>query len=929
MRSAPEHTGAAPGPHCPSDAQLESALSDAGSAAGVHVRSCPACAARLENLRRDVSLLDEFSRAERSERVRRTGSAERLAGEYQIVAEVHRGGQGVVYRAVQLSTGRTVALKMLLHGVLATERQRLRFDREIELASGLSHPGIAAVYAAGTTDEGQHFLVMPFVEGIPLDEFATALAATAAGVRGRRAACRRALELFVQLCDAVAHAHARGVIHRDLKPGNVLVDRDGHVHVLDFGLAKASASDGMEARLSVPGEFMGTLAYASPEHLRGNPEAIDVRSDVYSVGVMLYRVVAGRPPFAEGEGPASLMHAIAEGEPRRIGRGGSRGGDTAFPIDRDLETIVLKAMAKEPGRRYQTAGELGLDLGRYLRGQAIDARRDSAAYVLRKFVARHRAGTGAVTVCLALAAGFAVATHLQNGVIRSQRDAIRNERDAAFAAKGSAQKQRERAEEARGIAESTNTILVKILESGDPHEAQGRDVTVAEVLNRSDEWLGKDLADLPVVEASVRTTLGRVYLNLGRVEDASKQLERAVAVRERIGSPDIETARALNDLAAARLTAGKLADAETLALRSVAMYRAAVPALDARLADGLAVLARIYYPQGRTAECEAVSREIWEIRRVTLGESDPKTVQSLLSIAAAVNQRGGLVEAEDLTRRAEEGLIGALGEREHESLIARNNHMICLHDLGRLALAEAEGRRLLALQAEVLGPDHPESLASRIAYASVLADLGRFDEAEQMLRHARATLAARFGRDHPRAVLADMAISGIMLKTGRIWEAAALRDSVLESRRRTMGPASPKTLPAMTDLAEALAMAGAPELAAPLAEAAVETYERQPGGADPARPRAVEVLARVRTEQGRFAEAECLQRQTLDTRRAMTGAGELGKVAALRRFGDILLRGGHDGNAIAAWAEAYCRAWRIEGPGHPLLHEVCDEMQRR
>jgi tetratricopeptide (TPR) repeat protein/tRNA A-37 threonylcarbamoyl transferase component Bud32 len=861
-----------------------------------------------------VALLNEYQRAEggATHPAPAAGAGAAACGDYELVAVVHRGGQGVVHKAVQRSTRRTVALKMLLHGSLATDRQRMRFDREIDLASRLSHPNIAAVYAAGVTGDGQHFLVMPFVEGAPLDEFA---AASARGtIAGRRAARDAVLAVFREVCRAVAYAHQRGVIHRDLKPGNVLVDAEGRPHVLDFGLAKAVGA-AAERGVSVSGEFMGTLAYASPEHVRGDPDAIDVRSDVYSLGVILYQLLTGGLPYGREGSTAAVIREIEGLTPPPPSRAGAAGAGVRFPLDGELDTIVLKALAKDPGRRYQSADELARDVERYLRGEPIDAKRDSAMYVARKFLRRHRVPVGASVLLAALVAGSAIAASVQNSVIRAQRDTIKDERDAV--------------EKQHLIAARTSTVLRRILTGADPHEAQGHEATLTDAVNNASTWLGSEVAGAPEVEASVRATLGRVYLNQGKAPEATAQLERAIALQQQIGGESVELAEMINDLAATRLMAGKLAEAEPLALRSVAMFRGLLPHDDARLADGLAVLARIYYPQGRTAEGELVSREIWEIRRVSLGEEHPRTLQSLLSIAALVNQRGDLAEAERLTRRALTGLVAAHGDRDHEVMIALNNHMICLRDLGRASEAAEEGQRLMALRTEVQGADHPDTLASQVAYAGVLIDLRRYDRAEELLREAQQKLVAKFGPDHPRAVLARISLSAIDLKTGRGDEAVAIRREVLATQRRTLGASSPKVAMAMTSLAEALSAAGEPDEAAALAERALWDQQAALGANHPLTLHAADVLAAVLADEGKFAEAECVCRGTVDLRRRSPGAGEGGAVSSLRQLGSVLSRSGRAGDAVPVLSEAYCRAKRIGEPEGALAGEVCAMLVRR
>ncbi|UCC31400.1 MAG: serine/threonine protein kinase, partial [Phycisphaerales bacterium] len=317
-----------------------------------------------------------------TEQARRTvglpGESE-IAG-YEVISEIGRGGMGVVYEALQTSTKRTVALKVMLAGPFASRAGRRRFQREVELTARLQHPGIVRVLESGETSTGQPYYAMDYVRGVPLAEW---LGAEQPDVRAT-------LGLFIELCEAVHDAHRHGVIHRDLKPGNVLVDAEGRPHILDFGLARATdrapADENLTAYVSLPGQVLGTLRYLSPEQAAGTSEQIDERADVYALGVMLFEALTGSLPYDTTGRPSDVARRILE-EP------------VAFPsavsnrVDGELETIILKALAKEKARRYQSAQKMGEDLRRYLAGEPVLAKRPSTVYALRKKLTRHRAGS--------------------------------------------------------------------------------------------------------------------------------------------------------------------------------------------------------------------------------------------------------------------------------------------------------------------------------------------------------------------------------------------------------------------------------------------------------------------------------------------------------------------------------------------------------
>lgn len=327
---------------------------------------------------------------------------ETIAG-YELAGEIHRGGQGVVYKARHRASGRTVALKLLLEGAFASERQRHRFEREIDVAAGLQHPNIVTLFDSGV-DKGRPYYVMQYVEGVPVDTYVTA----------KHLAVEPTLELFADICEAVSYAHRHGVIHRDLKPENILVDSDGQVHVLDFGLAKL-ATDTADLPLTMTGEFVGTLAFASPEQASGDPAAIDTRTDVYSLGVILYRLLTGEQPYPVDAPLSEVLAHIADTAPKPPTR-------STPGVDDEVETIVLKALAKEPDRRYQSALELARDVAQYLAGEPIDAKRDSVWYVVRKSLRRYRI---AVATILAFVVVLSVALVVVVGYWRQSVDAER------------------------------------------------------------------------------------------------------------------------------------------------------------------------------------------------------------------------------------------------------------------------------------------------------------------------------------------------------------------------------------------------------------------------------------------------------------------------------------------------------------------------
>jgi len=352
---------------------------------------------------------------------------------YEIVRELGRGGQAVVYEALQRSTKRKVALKVLLEGALASKATRRRFEREIELVAQLRHPNIISIFHSGMTADGRHFYVMDYVRGKPLHQF----------VRDRKLALEDTLRLFATVCDAVQYAHQRGVIHRDLKPNNILVEADGVPKVTDFGLAKLLAAP-VETVVSLTEQVVGTLPYMSPEQARGNPDEVDTRTDIYALGVILYELLTGHYPYPVAGQILDVLKHITETPPALPSRQWSADSGVArrssgklrlgqCPIDDEVQTILLRTLAKERERRYQGAGELAGDIRRYLKGEPIEAKRDSGWYVAKKTLRRFRAPIGCAGALL-LGLGFlAVTLAVQARRIAGERDrADRAHKEAVY-----------------------------------------------------------------------------------------------------------------------------------------------------------------------------------------------------------------------------------------------------------------------------------------------------------------------------------------------------------------------------------------------------------------------------------------------------------------------------------------------------------------
>lgn len=481
-----------------------------------------------------LAVLDAASRRARAESsvgsgagsYRRSFISPTRIGGYLIKGEIHRGAQGVVYLATEESTGREAAVKVLHPGYFGVGVESGRFEREVAILRRLKHPGIVAVRDSGVAD-GCHYFAMDYVEGDPLDR---AIAGSGLSVEGR-------LRLFVEICDAVAAAHVRGVIHRDLKPANIRVDRDGRPHVLDFGLAKLTEADGTKS-MTEDGQFLGSLPWASPEQVSGGGD-MDVRSDVYSLGVVLHQMLTGEFPYTVVGPVREVVRTITEVEPRAASVRNPEVGD-------EVDTIVLRCLNKAPERRYQSAGEISADVRRYLADEPIEAKRDSSLYVLKKHVRRHRTllllGLGLAVSLLAFAIhanAQAAASKLlaaREAEARIAAEAARREagveRDAARDARDAEQAHRREAEFEAARAKAVTEFFVRTFGVADPNAGENGGVTLLALVTRAAAEVGTTFESDPASEAAVRLVLGRAFATFGRFEEAREHLARAVELHE-------------------------------------------------------------------------------------------------------------------------------------------------------------------------------------------------------------------------------------------------------------------------------------------------------------------------------------------------------------------------------------------------------------
>ncbi|MCE2882496.1 MAG: serine/threonine-protein kinase [Planctomycetaceae bacterium] len=640
-----------------------------------HLFLCARCRAAVDAFSADNALLGEFAVVKPRVATRLEAALQAEAAQpsgpipgYQLLGEIHRGGQGAVYRAEQIATRRACAVKMLLGGRFAGEREMVRFEREIAVVARLRHPSIVTLYESGLSREGEPWFAMELVEGERLDRY----------VAARSMPPREIARLLRTVAEAVAYAHRRGIIHRDLKPGNILVDADGMPRVLDFGLARADEVDGADmpsASRTLAGEFLGTFAYAAPEQLKGDPAAIDSRCDLYALGTVLYECLTGRKPFEGARSIGELVQQKTETVPPRpsVLRTG---------VDRDLDVIVLRLLAPDPARRYETADALVEDLERFLDGRPILAREDSVSYVVVKTLRRHWVISSAVGLLLCTIVGATIA--LAVAYAHAERQRVRSERTLASF---------------RDAVGSVNP------ESG----AGSAQLTVEQFLELIEQNAAQELASEPAVLAGVLDTVGIVHLGFEDAARAESALESALATRRELRArgecTDAEVAESLHNMGRVLILQGRLGEAETSYREAMALRVAALGADDPRSMLTTRHLASCLRRQKRLPEARAMFDEL-ERRALAIEGYSALELAAIRNGNAFVASEEGQHEA--ALRAFQDALAAIRGELPPDDYrIGRSLFNIAVEEekLGRVEDARRHGEQALEILRRRKGGD--------------------------------------------------------------------------------------------------------------------------------------------------------------------------------------------------------------------------------
>jgi non-specific serine/threonine protein kinase/serine/threonine-protein kinase len=689
---------------------------------------------------------------------------------------------GVVYEAEQTApVHRRVALKVVRAGS-ETRDVIARFDSERQALAVMSHESIAKVLDAGTSENGLPYFVMEIVRGIPITEFCDK----------HKLSVRERVALFIPVCHGVQHAHQKGVIHRDLKPSNVLVteaDDRPVPKIIDFGIAKATGQRLTDATfVTMIGEAMGTPAYMSPEQADSASSDIDTRTDVYSLGVMLYELLVGRLP--EDPSETGLQQFLARLAMRETNPPTPSARLTTLVHERDtlatlratdvvglrralrgdLDSIVMTAMDQDRNRRYETVNALAADLARYLADEPVQARPPAASYRMRKFVRRHRTGVlAAAAAGIALLAGGGAAA---TGLVRATRANARATREAA-------------------TARQVSSFLVGLFRLSSPDRTRGSAITAREILDSGAARVRTELAGQPAVQARLMNTIGDVYQELGLYPEAESLLVRSLAERERLtGDNTQDIAVNLTSLGRLYRSEGRYALAESTVKRAAAISEA-LPAPRTAYTDAIYELAEVYRQRGDYANSDSLTRLLLAIMETTLGPDAPDVIAQLSALAASQAEQGRFIAAESLFRRVLASDERAAAPNASSTSVGLSNLAGALYEQGKLDEADSLYKRAFAIDSARLGPDHPTIAVDLYNIANIQNDRNNRERAIALYERARRIWEKNLGPEHPYVGAALTSMANAYTSMGRDSAAIPLLAKALAIRQKTLEPDHP------------------------------------------------------------------------------------------------------------------------------------------
>jgi serine/threonine protein kinase/tetratricopeptide (TPR) repeat protein len=799
----------------------------------------------------------------------------RQVGRYRLIELIASGGMGHVYRATRDDDQyrKQVAVKIVKRGV-DTEEVLRRFRRERQTLATLDHPHIARLIDGGTTDDGRPFLVMEYVDGSPIDRYCD---------QGSLSIPNR-LSLFRDACSAVQHAHRNLVVHRDLKPGNILVDKQGVLKLLDFGISKLldAGSRGQADKTTVSSLRIMTPRYASPEQIRGEP--ITTAGDIYSLGVVLYELLTGHSPYGDDtttrkdlerhvldtdpDRPSTAVQRTAElvspdGSTQRITpESVSRARKTsAEKLQRrlrgDLDTIVMTALQKDPQRRYPSVDQFSEDIRRYLAGLPVSARPDTWTYRAGKFVRRNKAGVLGVAIAVVSLLGGTIAATV--GLLEA--------RDARAEAVAEA----ERAQTEAKTAERVNEFLRKVLVFTDPSR-EGRNITVRELLDKAAAEVETDFAEEADIRAGLHAVIGSSYCSIAAYDAAEAHLRSALRIHQRIhGEDQLVVADDLSALGELLLSRGDYAAAEGELRKALAIFRDEVGVEDEAYILSLNNLGMALKEMGDYAGAETVTREGLEIARNIPDAGRRVIAVSLENLATLRGILGDHDEAESLCREAVATWRELRGGDDLSVGISLNELGLILKAKGDYSEAESAYRESLRIHSEVLGEEHPHTGTILNNLGTLLQAKGDYPAAEALLRQALEVRRNSLGPKHPAVAQTLNNLGMLLAERGDYAAAEPLLQEALAVRREVLDDKHPDLAQSLNNLAMVLERGGNLDAAEQLYREALAIWRSSVGDEHPVVATMLNNLGVLLDKRGDGSEAESLLRESLAIRRQALG----------------------------------------------------------
>jgi serine/threonine protein kinase len=821
-----------------------------------------------------------------------------VIGPYKLLQEIGQGGMGAVFMAEQEHPlRRRVALKIIKPG-MDSAQVIARFEAERQALALMDHQNIARVLDAGTTATGRPFFVMELVRGVPITEYCD---------QNRLTPLER-LELFIPVCQAIQHAHQKGIIHRDIKPSNVLVTlHDGKPvpKVIDFGIAKAIDQRLTERTLFTQfGAVIGTPEYMSPEQAGMSGLDVDTRSDIYSLGVLLYELLTGSTPLRRETlrqaGFDEMLRRIREEEPPRPSTRLSQSTDKLPSISAlrhieparlrklvrgELDWIVMKALEKDRTRRYETASGFARDIERYLNGEPVEAGPPSAWYRLRKYALKHRVGLAtAASFALVLIAATVVSSGLAIRATRAEGDALKaytaeaqqrkdaiTQRNRAVEAERQAKDKEKKAKQSESEAKAVLEFFQEqVLAAARPESKEGglgKDATIRKAVDAAEPKIAAAFKDQPTVEASIRDALGTTYWYLSEPALAIRQHERALALRtSKLGRDHTDTLEARDHLANAYLDAGRTAESIALHKENLTLVAAKLGPDDPLTLTSRNNLAVEYSAAGRTAEAIALHQEVLKVRTSKLGPDDPETLASQFNLAEMYRVAGRTAEAIAMLEENLKRTALKFGADAPSTVNTRNCLAGAYQSTGRTAEAIAMLEENLKLSTAKLGRDHGETLTGRNWLAVAYLASGRTAEAITLLEETLKLYRAKLGSDHGRTLNTQNILARAYLAAGRSDEAIALHEQTLKLQTAGLGHDHPQTLISRNNLAVAYQAAGRSAEAVTLLEETLKLWTSKLGPDLPETLENMNNLAGAYLDVRRWNMAEATARECLRLR---------------------------------------------------------------